>query len=47
MFSFELEYICKKKKYVFADLRKSANKKRFCPQIENPQSVTFAEGPQI
>ncbi len=47
MNSFELKYICKEKKYVFADLRKSENKKRLCPQIENPKSVTFAEGPQI
>ncbi len=26
---------------------KSANQKRFGPQIANPQIVTFAEGPQI
>ncbi len=36
--------------YVFADLRKFEVRKlqkRLCPQIANPQSVTFAEGSQI
>jgi hypothetical protein len=37
-------------KYVLADFRKFFSPqitKRFAPQIENPQSVTFAEGQQI
>ncbi len=43
-----LLYICERKNYVFADLRKLCKSKiRSGPQIVNPQSVTFAEGSQI
>ncbi len=39
--------IYKDNKYVFADLRKFFVHKRLGPQISSPQSVPFAEGPQI
>ncbi len=43
-----LLYICKEKKYVFADSRQFCKSKiRLGPQIINPQSATFAEGSQI
>jgi hypothetical protein len=41
----EIHVVCT----VFADLRKfkSTNHKKTGPLIANPQSATFAEGPQI
>ncbi len=45
MHKFELErymFICKEKKYVFADFTNPQIKK-IGPQIANPQSATFAE----
>ncbi len=38
-------YICKEKKYVFAEVL-SKSQTRLGPQIANPQSVSFAGGPQ-
>jgi hypothetical protein len=43
-------YICKEKKYVFADFRTFSvrkSQKRLCPQTAIPQSAKFAKGPQI
>ncbi len=47
---YTVQYICKEKNYVFADLLKfeiGKHNKRSGPQIANPQRAAFAEGPQI